>query len=441
MKKNYLPMLSILLLGLLLSSCSSFSQTDSKTPSSLPNKAGFQEDFQQNEKEELKIVSGLRKDMSWGCTTERGLYGLAVRSDGSLNVTYLDYNLGEEIILCSQPGCLHNSESCTGWFPAGYGSVLPITDGKYLYFMFSGNTYGVENGVPPRIIRKDLNGHNELILLELSSGEALMRPFVSDGHFLYCTRKSYKTTENGVKESCDLISINTSNGDVRSLSQWDSTHIISLEGIVNNSLVFLDISPTADDTSSSGSELPPLVYTFTSVDPYTGTESELWAWGSQEAINGCDNGRMFSNYYFYYDVEKNAVMQHDFLTGQTIELAHDVPDLSVLSGGAPFDCLIDDILYVTNGSDFYAAISMKDMSITEILLSYPENNRKKPVRIIDKSGTNYLVVGGSEETIVHGYDPEGLPIEFPSVVDKIALISKEDYLSSRANFKWLTRFA
>lgn len=308
----------------------------------------------------------------------------------------------------------------------------------FILYVF-GNMFGSENGVPPRIIRKELNGQNESVLLELSSGEALLRPFVSDEQFFYCLRKTYKTMEGGVNEYYDLISINKSNGQIHSLYQWDYTHIVSLQGIVNNSLVCLDISAGAKLTDISDVTLPPLTYTFVSIAPTTGASSELWSWGAQEAIKGYGNGRMFSDSYFYYDTENHAVMRHNFATGQTTEITRDVPDLSIINGGAPFDCFIDDTLYIKNGVDFYAAISMQDMSITEKSLFYQEDDKTKPVRIIDEAGDNYLVVAGAENIVVHGYDKEGIPIEFPSTVDKLALISKTDYRANQPNFTWLQR--
>ena len=172
-----------------------------------------------------------------------------------------------------------------------------------------------------------------------------------------------------------------------------------------------------------------------------GTSVEVWSWGVEDAINGYDNGRMLSESYFYYDTISHSVMKHSFETNKTTEFTHDIPNLSALSGGAPFDCFIDNMIFITNGLDFYGAYSDKDSSLIKISLSYSEDNKEKPIRIIDQVGDSYLVVAGSEETILHGFDQSGLPADFPSVVDKIALIDKNDYLTNQPNFRWLERLS
>lgn len=431
----------ILLLLLVLSACAP-TVTQSSSPSSMPSSAEMDNSVPKNKtpgtKQPLYLISGLRNDVSWGCSAEKGFYSLLGRNDGAVNIRYFDYESRKEMILCGRPECMHNSESCTGWIAPGNGGVLPFTDNKYLYLAFWGNVYGIDGGVSPKIIRRDLNGQNEIALISFSSSETILRPFFSDNTYLYFLKKGYQLTTDAPQGAYELVQLNLETGAATILQKWEEPHILSLMGAsAEGNLIVRDICQENGDEDGSSTNL---TYTFSSVDPYTGEMEIVEKWQTIEEILNRENGRMLDGKYYYYDDENHTVMQHDFEKGKTTAVLADTPELLKGGDGACFDCLVDGKLYIQNGVDFYSAVSIKDGTLTEITLSYTEENKEKPVRIVDTAGEYYLVVTGTEKTVIHGFDYDGMPIEFTSFEDTLSLISKQDFLSNRASYTPLERY-
>ena len=384
------------------------------------------------------IVSGLRSNASWGCSSESGFYSFLVRNDGSVNIRYLDYASCSEIVLCSSPDCLHNSESCTGWIAPGNGGAVPFVDAGHLYLAFLGNTFGIEGGLPPKIVRKDLDGQNEVTLVTFSSSETLLRPFISDGTYLYFLKKSYQMEQNSGLGTYDLMQMDLIKGTCTLLKQWSEPHTLSIVGTDGKSLLIRDIgrnrSGEKDNTTSQ------MEYIFSAFDPATGESNVVWSWQTTEEILERGEGRVFGDKYYYYNSKDHSIMQYDFGEGSLATLAENVPDLMTGTDGACFDCFVDGNLFIQNGTGFYAAVSAKTGEMTELTLSYAEGAKEKPVRIIDETADYFVITMGSKEVTLHGFNYDGLPVEFPSFEDTLALIPKQDYLENRANYILLKRY-
>lgn len=56
---------------------------------------------------------------SYGAAGAKGFYfvSAAVRSDDSTSLMYCDYDTMQQILLCSQPNCAHNTAACNGYLP------------------------------------------------------------------------------------------------------------------------------------------------------------------------------------------------------------------------------------------------------------------------------------------------------------------------------------
>ncbi|MBD5095267.1 MAG: hypothetical protein HDT26_13545 [Subdoligranulum sp.] len=386
----------------------------------------------------LRIVSGLRNNISWGCSSETGFYSLLGRSDGSVNICYLDYASRREIILCGSPDCLHNTESCTGWIAPGNGAAIPFVDGDHLYLAFLGNMHGLDDGVPPKIVRRDLNGQNETTLITFSSSETFLRPFVSDGAYLYFLKKSFQMGNSSALGTYELVQMDLKTGACALLGQWNEPHTLSLAGTDGKNLLVQDIG-----LSTGGGEdaaTPHWAYTFYAVDPSTGESKTVWVWQTMEEISERGEGRVLGGKYYYYNSEDGTILQYDFEQGSLTTVAENVPELMTGTAGACFDCFADGNLFVQSGTGFYAAVSVETGGITELSLSYAEGEKEKPVRIVDIAGDHFVVTMGTREVMIPGFDYDGLPIESPSFEDTLALIAKEDYLANRANYIPLERY-
>lgn len=76
--------------------------------------------------------------MTDGYSNGNGFYRMVPRADGANNLCYIDFATQQEIYLCSQPNCAHDTDSCTSWFPTSTGMHRPIPVGDSLLVVHGG---------------------------------------------------------------------------------------------------------------------------------------------------------------------------------------------------------------------------------------------------------------------------------------------------------------
>ena len=121
---------SLLLLGaILLTGCGQKTE-NTLSPESLPETAPA-------------VTTGievLQDDTVKDFHSSSGLYRTIYREkDGSENICYTDFATGQEIILCSQLNCRHDSEACASWIPLSEAVIRPIPVGNKLVLLHGGN--------------------------------------------------------------------------------------------------------------------------------------------------------------------------------------------------------------------------------------------------------------------------------------------------------------
>lgn len=82
------------------------------------------------------------------------------------NLSYYDFDLNREIVLCDNPNCMHQDEHCNAFFP-NYSSITGIAAyGQKLYsFQLDEETNRW------MLVQSDINGRNGRILAKLPTGE------------------------------------------------------------------------------------------------------------------------------------------------------------------------------------------------------------------------------------------------------------------------------
>ena len=97
---------------------------------------------------------------SYGAAGAKGFYfvSAAVRSDDSTSLMYCDYDTMQQILLCSQPNCAHNTAACNGYLPYSAGGIVPEIVGQNLVLFYPGNVHAEENATLPRIETMGLDG-------------------------------------------------------------------------------------------------------------------------------------------------------------------------------------------------------------------------------------------------------------------------------------------
>ena len=71
--------------------------------------------------------------------------------DDSTSLMYCDYDTMQQLLLCSQPNCAHNTAACNGYLPYSAGGIVPEIVGQNLVLFYPGNVHAEENATLPRI--------------------------------------------------------------------------------------------------------------------------------------------------------------------------------------------------------------------------------------------------------------------------------------------------
>lgn len=251
-------------------------------------------------------------------------------------------------------------------------------------------------------------------------------------------KRRYQLDMDAPQGMYELMQLDLETGADAVLAQWEEAHTVSLAGANDGQLLLRDICIGTEHTGTAPASHR--IYSFLALHPDTGASAEVWSWQTKDEIIERGDGRVLDGSYYYYDAGRSAVMRHDFTTGETTVLLADTPELLTGAAGACFDCAADGMLYIQDGVGFYAAVSTEDGAMNEHTLFYTEGDKTRPVRIVESVGDSYLVITGAEQVIMHGFDYDGLPIEFPSFEDTLALIAKQDYWNNRPNYISLERY-
>lgn len=155
---------------------------------------------------------------NYGGSGPDGFYFVSAdcREDGSTNLLYLDYATGQQVYLCSQPNCSHDTDACTSYLPYSAGGILSSVVGDRLVLVFPGNLQGAAGTgtVLPHIETMGLDGSDRKTTVTFGANQVISRPLVTDGKYLY-TRLS-TTAEDG-SFTAQLVRIDPDGGEPEAL--------------------------------------------------------------------------------------------------------------------------------------------------------------------------------------------------------------------------------
>lgn len=178
------------------------------------------------------------------------------REDGSTNLLYLDYATGQQLPLCSQPNCSHDTDACTSYLPYSAGGILCSVVGEQLVLVFPGNLLQSGTGtdtVLPHIETMGLDGSDRKTTVSLGANQEISRPLVTDGKFLY-TRLNTTTPDGNA--AAQLVRMDPAGGEPEALCDLNREW---LRGGAGSRLILWD----ADQT-------------YTAYDPATGERTVLY---------------------------------------------------------------------------------------------------------------------------------------------------------------------
>lgn len=337
---------------------------------------------------------------NYGGSGPDGFYFVSAdcREDGSTNLLYLDYATGQQVYLCSQPNCSHDTDACTSYLPYSAGGILSSVVGDRLVLVFPSNLQGAAGTgtVLPHIETMGLDGSDRKTTVTFGANQVISRPLVTDGQYLY-TRLS-TTAEDG-SFTARLVRIDPDGGEPEALCDLNQEW---LKGGAGSRLVLWD----ADQT-------------YVAYDPATGERTTLY-----QAEDALFTSNLFGSTLAY--LQDGVFHLLDVTTGEDKVLSgyqvseEEKPCISILD--ADEDHLIFRL--ENSGSSTYSMLTA-DQPPQPWNLVYSAGGTDMPyARITPVGDDRYLVVAGQDS-------PQGSGLqEGPYAVTgapQYRLMSQEDY--------------
>ena len=443
MKREVASMLcTCLVLGL----CGCGAEKEQSAAASTAGEISATEESGTVQEDELYLLSG---------ETERGFYHMG-EYQGNPRICFMDYESCEDIVLCSKPGCAHDTQSCMA--SPGEGKniyfVYALRDGTLVY-MESNEQVGVEGD---QICLADADGSNHRVLATMQEQQGYPNLLCADRENLYLMQTDYENQQS------QLIRVSLGDGTIEAL--WTmSNPDPQLLGTDGRNLIW-------ESFSNNQEEIPPLTLTddmteeevqqeeerykaamdamvtehrvyLLSVD--TGEVQDLLTWSS---LYGSQGKTVLLGHSRLYWVDCNEPGNLHWVSqdGGSGESAIDWPE-EILTPQYTDDRIIyleqmlgEEILltvYGPWGKDLIKRYALEPGSgkLQEIPLQYISNASERPVSILGQTENALLVVFEEQPHTVEYIDPDGLPAQTLTFTYREGLISKDDFLAGIPNYQ------
>lgn len=258
MKKRILPL--CLAICLLLAACGQTAPSAS-TAQSAP--AGFG-----TEAGQLEFLSVSPDNIGYGAESELGFYYIQ-DSTGHSNLRFIDGQSGQDVVLCSNPSCTHDSDACPACF---YDSpYLAYTGGK-LYLLFGTSASGEE---PGRVDVMEPDGSGRRTVYTFAANQSFGGSVAGDGKNLYFLLATYE----GDSPTMSLARLDLSDGSLTDLCEVDNSTF--LMGTACGKLMIKTIGGDSA-VNTSPEDFYTQRHTLKAVDPATGEVTPVLEWVQDE---------------------------------------------------------------------------------------------------------------------------------------------------------------
>lgn len=416
--------------GILLSACGAETKPAASAEPAVSTEpvASVEPSMAEQETEEMPI-SFMRSGYPFGGASDHGYYYLRYRDDASMNICYIDYETNQQIVLCSQPNCLHNSETCPAWIPyhGSTAGVYEISGKLYViqYGALSSEDYDVfGEAAAARIEVREVDGTNAADLLRLPFNCYFCSPFANDGSYLYGMIQETKTLEDdSVEATIKLVRISLQDGALETLDEIDQ---ISPD-IAGASGRFLCLSYYKEDSTG---EIPSNLC-YEAYDVTTGEITQLCSFSLSNATGICVGDRLLC-----IDKETHEAKTYDIQTGEErvlyplpldnysdVRCSYALPDsvLLLLYSEDPDAGVVHALLSIDSGElfEFTQAMDSDETSL----------GKAETIKIIAENEGNFVILSGVHYESVAFKVDEGEPLSLPSPYYDVSIIPKTDFLN------------
>ena len=359
-----------------------------------------------------------------GAAGEQGFYYPKVKDDGSMLMMYLDYATGTETVLCANLSCEHRDDSCPAWISAHQGGVVPLVVGDSLFLISRGSDNPSEEICQPKIIRMGLNGADKTTVIELDASEELIPPFAGNEDTIVCAYRSSRTDGASLDSDNWIAAIQTKNGRITKLADI-SENTTTVVGALGEQLLLQSVSGDS--------------FFLSALDVNTAEQKVLdtWRYGEKVLFTTHEGyGFVYADGHIEYS--KAPSFEKQEFPGVSMPLDEQI-GLEAVTFVDSFD---DKVIFeVFHPGDVPAqtqvkewGLNLSDGTLRELTLCTDFDGVTAPMEIISVLENQLLVVALLSYQQVSMLDENQMPMQMQTIANQYALITKEDYWNSKANY-------
>lgn len=445
MPKRYTYITAILLLCSLLCACSAGLAAKS-TSSNVPANASQDETAPTPEEDQSTILNSEAfelvvpcEDYVYGSGNKNGFYQIISNADGSHNAVFIDYKTRQQIYLCADANCQHNTERCNSWFPSDNAQIWPIACDDQLFFVHNSWTS------TSYIEKANLDGSDRHTLCEMENDVTIDSGAAYKSGYLVLMVDFLTSEEDSVKHSERLIAIDTETGESTVIFESISPEGQAIDagavsaffdGVTKHGFIVKTIETGAT---------PDIQFHKVYEIPFDGSAMHEIASFQTGEMQGVPND---TAWYYLKSDEKSQQLQLGCIDSATGENHIIVSDLSktipTISLQEVFIRNFVDEWIVINAMTSKAldenqnieiifscyAVNQNTGEIRELNLSTYYHATRAPIDIYDDIGDTLLV-----EASIREIAPESQTQIMTTLEYTLGIISKNDYLTSNPTYE------
>lgn len=154
---------------------------------------------------------------NYGNGNSKGFYDIFENEDSSKNVLFVDYGTKEQVYLCAQPNCAHDSEACTSWIAPTTDNVSVAATEDTLFWIFSGRYNN------SHIDKSDIDGSNRSTIYTFPSNVELATGIAyNKNHLAFCITSYLEDDEGATTRQQALCVLDISSGNCDTIFSTDA---------------------------------------------------------------------------------------------------------------------------------------------------------------------------------------------------------------------------
>lgn len=229
----------------------------------------------------LVFLSSSPDTLGNGAEGELGYYYAAVSEDYShCSIHFIDKESHQDVILCSNPGCGHDTDACPAYLDNGMPE-LAFAGGKVVLFYRGTST----DEKPPHIDVMNADGSDRHKVCDLEANQEYSAGVAASGESLYFLLTTYEA--NG--RSAELVRLNLTSGNLTAVCKVEKDSF--LLGVACGQLIVKHFG--LPEGKSQLNDIREQRHILTAIDPTTGAKRAVAEWKQEEYWEAIADDKLF----------------------------------------------------------------------------------------------------------------------------------------------------